>query len=300
MKTITQKEFDKILKNHQHYLNKDCDGWETMCANFENVSLEQVILKEVNLSKAKLINVEIIRCDLCKTDLSDANLINVNLRFSNLEYADLSNADLINVDLNYANLSFANLNYCSINKSTFINSNLSNVNLIRAYIYETNFHLSHLTNANLDAANIRYCNFKLANLNDVSLYSTKFELPNLHETNFTNAKGPLLEYRKGKILTEPITGYKICRDDIIVTLEIPAGAIVFSINGDKCRTNKCKVIKIEGANEAISKCDNNFTYKVGDEIVINNFNLEYNVECGAGIHFFMTKKEAIDYNQLWN
>lgn len=216
MKTITQKEFDEILTNHQHYLNKDCDSWENMCAKFENVSLEKVILKEVNL--------------------------------------------------------------------------------IEAHIYETNFRLSRLVYANLDAANIEYCNFKLANLNDVSLYSTKFELPNLHRTSLINAKGPLLEYRKGKILTEPITGYKICRNDIIVTLKIPAGAIVFSINGDKCRTNKCKVIAIEGANEAISKHENNFTYKVGDEIVIDDFNLEYNVECGEGIHFFMTKEEAINYS----
>jgi len=35
--------------------------------------------------------------------------------------------------------------------------------------------------------------------------------------------------------------------------------------------------------------------KVGKEIVIDNFNTEYNKECGTGIHFFMTIEEAINY-----
>ena len=81
---------------------------------------------------------------------------------------------------------------------------------------------------------------------------------------------------------------------MIVTLEIPRGAIVFSINGNKCRTNKAKVIAIDGATRAISM-RKYMSYYVGDEFTIYDFNCEYNAECGKGIHFFMTREKAKDY-----
>ena len=73
------------------------------------------------------------------------------------------------------------------------------------------------------------------------------------------------------------------------------GAIVFSINGYKCRTNKANVIGIDGATRALSFY-NNMSYYVGDKITIYDFNCEYNKECAEGIHFFMTKEEAMNYN----
>ena len=30
---MTQKELEKIIEQHQHWLNKDCEGWEGMKAN---------------------------------------------------------------------------------------------------------------------------------------------------------------------------------------------------------------------------------------------------------------------------
>ncbi|MCF0108212.1 MAG: pentapeptide repeat-containing protein, partial [Bacilli bacterium] len=102
--------------------------------------------------------------------------------------------------------------------------------------------------------------------------------------------------RLGVILQKKIIGYKKCQDDIIVKLEIPKGAVVFSINNNKCRTNKAKVIEIsEGKEEAISTYDNSFIYKVGETYEIKNFNMQYNEECGAGIHFFRTEEEAKAY-----
>ena len=107
--------------------------------------------------------------------------------------------------------------------------------------------------------------------------------------------------RLGQILQDPIIGYKKCRNDTIVTLEIPKGAIVFSINNSKCRTNKAKVLDIIDIDsglhikEAYSEHDNNFVYKVGDSVTINDFNLAYNIECASGIHFFKTEEEAINY-----
>jgi hypothetical protein len=110
------------------------------------------------------------------------------------------------------------------------------------------------------------------------------------------------DYRKGLILKEDLIGYKKCLDSRIVKLCIPKGAIVFSINGTKCRTNRAKVLEISDYlneelkyDKAYSSYDSNFIYEVGREIEIEDFPLIYNEECESGIHFFRTRKEAIDY-----
>ena len=71
---MTQEELNKVLENHKHWLNEDCDGWENM------------------------------KADLCGADLRYANLRGANLRYANLRYADLYNADLSNANLSYADL----------------------------------------------------------------------------------------------------------------------------------------------------------------------------------------------------
>ena len=128
-----------------------------------------------------------------------------------------------------------------------------------------------------------------ANLSGADLYGA-----NLSGANLYHARGELLEYRRGKILTKSIIGYKKCKNNTIVKLEIPRGAVVFSINGNKCRTNKAKVLDISGADRAVSEYKY-MSYYVGDEFTVYNFNCEYNTECASGIHFFMTREEAEEY-----
>ena len=90
-------------------------------------------------------------------------------------------------------------------------------------------------------------------------------------------------------------GYKIACGGKIITLEIPIGAKVFSINNYKRRTNKAKVINMQGETELSSCYDADFKYHVGDEIDIIDFDERYNVECSTGIHFFLTREEAEKY-----
>jgi len=207
--TINNKTLEQILTEHKHWINEDCDGWETMCA----------VLRYA--------------------DLCDANLYGADLYGADLRGADLRGADLRCADLRCADLRCADLRY----------------------------------------ADLRYADLRCADLRDADLYG---------------AKGKLIEYRRGKVLTEDIIGYKKCRHDVIVTLLIPRGAIVFSINGDECRTNRAKVIGIDGANRAYSEF-NGMSYYVGDEFTIYDFNCVYNDSWGAGIHFFMSKEEAENY-----
>ena len=223
---MTQEELDKIVEQHQHWLNEDCKGWKCMKAN----------LRWADLSRANLRGADLSRANLRWSNLSGANLSLANLSGADLSGADLSGADLSCADLRWANLRCADL-----------------------------------SGANLSLANLSGANLSLANLS----LADKFRL--------------------GKVLDEPMTGYKKTDEGVVITAEIPAGAIVFCINGSKCRTNRAKITDMAGHDVLHSQYDNSFEYRLGQEIEIKDFNLMYNEECASGFHFFRTRKEADEY-----
>ena len=148
-----------------------------------------------------------------------------------------------------------------------------------------------LSSVNLTDANLTGANLYHANLTDADLTDADLTCVDLTDTILDEKE----QCRKGIVLTEPMIGYKKSDEDKIITLEIPVGAKVFSINNSKRRTNKVKVIDMQGETELSSKYDKRFKYHVGDEIEIKDFGENYNVECGAGIHFFLTREEAEKY-----
>ena len=126
-----------------------------------------------------------------------------------------------------------------------------------------------------------------ANLRGADLYGADLRRANLSRKE---------KVRLGKVLNKPLTGYKITNEGVVITAEIPIGAIVFCINGSKCRTNRAKITDMDGHEVLHSSYDNSFEYRLGQEIEIKDFNLMYNVECASGFHFFRTRKEAEEYN----
>ena len=200
-----------------------------------------------------------------------ADLHNKNLSGLSLECADLSSADLCGVDLYSVNLKSANLR---------------GADLYRANLYGANLESANLCGANLKGAILRCANLYGADLSGANLCGADLSEANLSESD---------KFRLGQILTEPITGYKKTKEGVVITAEIPASAIVFCINGRKCRTNRAKIIDMGGHEILHSKYDNSLEYRLGQEINIKDFNLMYNVECTSGFHFFRTRKEAEEY-----
>lgn len=97
-------------------------------------------------------------------------------------------------------------------------------------------------------------------------------------------------------------GFKQCRNSFIVKLEILSDSLRCSATGRKCRCSKAKVISITNldgtnanTNAVISKRDPNFIYKVGETVEVKNFDTNRWNECSTGIHFFITRQEAVDY-----
>lgn len=88
----------------------------------------------------------------------------------------------------------------------------------------------------------------------------------------------------------------------VVTLYIPKDALRSNSTSRKCRCNKATVLSITSLSgkpihteEVTSTYDPNFIYKVGQKLYIDGFDRNRWNECAPGIHFFMTKREAIDY-----
>lgn len=72
--------------------------------------------------------------------------------------------------------------------------------------------------------------------------------------------------------------------------------------GRKCRCDKALVLNIEnldgsgsGLAEIASGYDNKFIYRVGETVKVSNFDDDRTHECAPGIHFFITRQEAVDY-----
>ena len=171
---------------------------------------------------------------------------------------------------------------------------------MRANLYGANLEGAKLEGANLKGANLEGAYLYGANLKGANLYGANLEGANLYGANLyganlygANLKGE--DFRLGKVLDEPLTGYKKTKEGVVITAEIPAGAIVFCINGSKCRTNSAKNTDMAGKELLHSSFDPNFEYSLGQEIEIKDFNLMYNVECSNGFHFFRTRKEAEEY-----
>lgn len=220
-------------------------------------------------------------------DLQDVDLSYINLSYVDLRGANLENANLLGANLQGADLSNADLSYVIL-----CGANLSQADLIGADLEGADLGQANLTYANLRSASLNNADLTQANLSYAKLFGTKLEGANLWNTIMDDVKGKLIEYRKGKVLTKSIIGYQKCKCNTIVKLKIPKGAIVFSINGDKCRTNRAKILKIENSDKIYY---NNMSYRVGDKIIIDDFCCEYNMDNASGIHFFMSKKEALKY-----
>ena len=290
---MEKDDIERIIENHQHYLNRDCENWQSVRADLSfvdlsNMDISYANLRDANLQGANLENSRMHRINLTSSNLKNANLRDANLSDANLRDANLSDAILIDTNL-------CNANLCNVN---LYGANLSGTDLEDANLYNANLFGSYLEGVNLRNTRLEGANLRTVDLSDIDLGNVKLDSANLQHTEIPD------QYKiKGEMLTQDIIGYKKCINginDIIVTLKIPRGAIVFSINNAKCRTNKVIVLDIEDMDG--NKVDRAFSiyncmsYYVGDEITDYTFNCQYNIECSNGIHFFRTKKEAENYN----
>lgn len=281
--------------------------------------LSGLILRNVNLGYADLRGANLH--DAC---LSAANLYNANLSGANLRYTILHGADMTD-----ANLHDACLRYATLLGATLYSATLTNADMKGAILRGSDMTNADLTGACLRGVNLRGVDLSYADLTDANLYDACLRGARLYEAGLRNAIlsdadlsgadmtcadltdanfGDLVGART-RILPDEgdIIGwkkaYRVDWGPIIVKLLIPADAQRSNGTGRKCRASKAQVLDLQDLDgnslkpctTAYSGHDPGFTYKKGETVEAEDFDTNRWTECAPGIHFFITRVEAISY-----
>ena len=188
-----------------------------------------------------------------RANLSGANLFGANLSRADLSGADLSRADLSGANLFGANLSRADLSRADLSGADLFGANLSRADLSRADYIEK-------------AKNLFY----------------PIACPEI---------GAFVGWKKARVKT---SGH-----ECIVKLEITEDAVRSSGTGRKCRCSKATVLEIQDLEGivleqvAVSDRDENFHYIPGTVVSVSDFDENRWNECSTGIHFYITREEAV-------
>ena len=182
-------------------------------------------------------------------------------------------------------------------------------NLYGADLRDANLRGANLRNADLRDANLRDANLRNADLRGADLCGANLYGADLCGANLRGAKNtdktvwdaytafyPLQCPETGSFI-----GYKKAADKIVM-LEICADAKRSSATSRKCRCSKAKVLSItnldgseSGLSEIESDYDEDFIYCVGETVEVPDFDDNRWNECAPGIHFFITREEAVKY-----
>ena len=287
MRHITAEQLKIIIDNHQHWLNEDVEGWETMKADLSDTNLSSVNLNYI--------------------DLSYANLNGADLRYANLKYTNLNYADLNYADLNFAKLRHAYLGHALLNHANLSCADLSYTNLVGANLNYADLSYARLISVNLGLADLSYANLRGANLRS-SACLKGVVLKNAKDIPFIPIScpdtGSFIGWKKACIIPtfEHDPDNIPDNTEVIVKLQITDDAKRTSSNTRKCRCSKAIVLDIQdlvgntlNVSHACSYKDNTFIYKVGETIEVDDFDDNRWNECSKGIHFFINRNEAVMY-----
>ena len=164
--------------------------------------------------------------------------------------------------------------------------------------------LDCLRSADLRSADLSAANLRGADLRGADLRGADLRGANLHGANLSE-----LSIAKTSILPDEgdIIGWKkaITLDGapIIVKLLIPADAQRSNATGRKCRASTARVLDLQDKQgnslppdtTAYSSYDPDFTYQKGETVHVEDFDTNRWDECATGIHFFITRIEAVEY-----
>lgn len=216
--------------------------------------------------------------------INKINQDNADLIFS--EYEKILKKRAISI-YNYDLSNLLVENKC-LNKISFINCNLSGSKFINCSFKNSNFCNCNLSDMNLEASNIKNCNFYKNILDNIIMPDYPMACPE---------NGSFIGYKK---IYNIVNNQYQC---FILKLEIPEDARRSSAASNKCRCNKAKVLEIQDLDGSIVKniikvksiYDCHFIYELGKIVEEPNFDECRWKECTSGIHFFVNRKDAVNY-----
>ncbi len=280
---MTQEELNKVLDAHKHYLAQDCEEWQNMRADLRNADLSDADLRNADLSDADLSGAY-----LCGADLSVSDLRNANLSGADLGGADIRNANISSANLSDADLSGANLSGAYLRNAYLRDAYLSSANLMRAYLSGADLCGADLSDANLSGANLSGANLGGADLSGANLGGASYNEDTAFFALLCPEEGDFVAWKKvGKV---------------IVKIRVPAEAKRSSATTRKCRCEFAEVLELQNLDgtpyeddKVVNSKYKTTIYKVGEIVHPDSWDDDRWNECSHGIHFFITRDEALRY-----
>lgn len=300
-------------------------------AELSDVDLFEACLHNVDFRGANLSGANLSFTDLCRTSLNGANLRGADLCSSNLHGAKLFMANLSNADLYAANFYHADLSNAKLYRANLRAADLSGANLCNTILIMADLCGASLRGADLSGAKLCKAHLYGANLNRAKLYISRdnligadFREADLSEAILSNQEfinsmlpiccpeeGSFIGWKKAFVTSvseETSIRFKtpLCKTPVIVKLLILNTAKRSSGTTRKCRCSEAEVLDIQNVEfdglsiagtvqEAFSGHDPEFVYKIGETVRVEDFDdNRWNV-CSTGIHFFITRQEAVNY-----
>ena len=194
----------------------------------------------------------------------------------------LHGADLRGAYLRHASLHGADLRHADLRDADLCDADLCDADLCDADLYRANLRGADLHGADLSDANLRDANHVQLSIAKISI------LPD---------EGDIIGWKKAW------TDNEMPPTPVIVKLLIPADAQRSNATGRKCRASKARVLDLQDKQgnslppdtTAYSGYDTDFTYKKGETVHVEDFDTNRWNECAPGIHFFITRIEAVEY-----
>ena len=176
----------------------------------------------------------------------------------------------------------------------------------RANLYCADLYCANLSGADLSRANLSRADLYCANLSGADLSFANLSGADLSFANLSGAKIELEFLNKFYPIACPEAGafiaWKKCRNNTVVKLEVTENAKRSSAFSRKCRCSEARVLAIENIdgtpykeNSVSSQRDRTFIYTVGEIVKVDDFDEDRRNECSTGIHFFITRQEAVDW-----
>lgn len=213
----------------------------------------------------------------------------LELRECKLEDVDLSGQHLANIDFEWTNFFNVDMTgtvfeHCDLNHVWFKDCKVRGIKFLYCDVQEANFRWMDFTGADFSGSNFHHTLLEYTTLDDVK---------DNDDTKF---------YRLACPESGPFIAWKCCTDLRVVQLLVPADARRVSATAETCRCDKAKVLSIKSIDEtkkydwAQSTVDPNFYYEVGKWVTpANEFQPDRWMDSSPGIHFFMDRQQAVDY-----
>lgn len=214
------------------------------------------------------------------------------------ERLDLSDLEFRDLDFRGKDLHNIDFRVCMFIDVIFDGADLSASSIENARLDGCSLRKVNFRKANMKGACMRGCDMTGCDISGADLYAAVLEKAVLTDIISSEATR---WFRMHCPETGPILGYKKCVNDRLVQLLIPADAKRTSATLPSCRCSKAKVLTIksfddtEEFDEAWSLVDENFVYRKGQWVEVKNFNEDRWFDSTTGIHFWLTKADAIGY-----